>query len=503
VLSWFAGVEFSTVETVWSPYQKLSLSETDENNGEIGQFGLRVNNTGYQVLLDLSEQNVRSDPSRFPIDLRGFSQYDIPLLMHPNPKTVLIVGAGAGNDVAAALRHGAIKVTAVEIDPAILSIGSRYHPERPYDSAAVQTVTDDARSFFATSRVRYDVISFGLLDSHTATAMTNARLDHYVYTRESFEKAKSLLSPGGVMVVSFEAQKPYIADRMSIVIRDIFGREPISFRVPHSSYGMGGVIFVAGDQDTARQQISRNRQLASLIDNWQRRYPLGVTGTTPVATDDWPYIYLKTKSIPILYFFLAGLLFLLLIRSMKQWNAIDTFKRWRGTHWHFFFLGAAFMLLEVQSISKSSVVLGNTWLVNAVIISGVLVMILLANLMAARFPRISLVPIYLAICGVCLTLYFVDLARFASLPYFAKAIIVGTSTTLPMLFSGIVFIRSFADVTRKDEALGANLIGALVGGLLQSATFITGIKALLLFVLVLYILAFLTKPRIMTSPAPG
>ena len=35
------------------------------------------------------------------------------------------------------------------------------------------------------------------------------------------------------------------------------------------------------------------------------------------------------------------------------------------------------MLLEVQNISKAAVVLGNTWIVNAVIISGVMVMILL------------------------------------------------------------------------------------------------------------------------------
>ena len=52
------------------------------------------------------------------------------------------------------------------------------------------------------------------------------------------------------------------------------------------------------------------------------------------------------------------------------------------------------MLLEVQNISKAAVVLGNTWVVNAVIISGVLVMILLANLVAARFPRLPLGPVY-------------------------------------------------------------------------------------------------------------
>lgn len=255
-------------------------------------------------------------------------------------------------------------------------------------------------------------------------------------------------------------------------------------------------MFVAGDQDTVQQQIARNSQLASLIDNWQQKFPLGLTHTTPVATDDWPYIYLRTKSIPILYYLLAGVMMLLLIRSIRQWNATGLFARWRSSHWHFFFLGAAFMLLEVQSISKASVALGNTWLVNAVIVSGVLVMILLANLIAARFHGISLIPVYVCLFGICLGLYFVDIARFAFLPYGSKAAIVGSLTTLPMIFSGIVFIRSFANVSRKDEALGANLIGALVGALLQSISFVTGIRALLLIVLGLYFLAMLTKPRI-------
>jgi len=122
-------------------------------------------------------------------------------------------------------------------------------------------------------------------------------------------------------------------------------------------------------------------------------------------------------------------------------------------------------------------------------------MILLANLIVSRFPQIQLKATYVVLIASCLALYFVDLARFAFLPYAIKAVIVGGMTTLPMLFSGIVFIRSFTVVVGKDEALGANLIGALVGALLQSVTFVIGIKALLLIVAGLYFLSLLTKPR--------
>src|SRR5262249_57177043 len=143
---------------------------------------------------------------------------------------------------AGAVRHGAPDVVAVEIDPAILDLGRRFHPEHPYDSPAVRLVNDDARSYFATSTERFDVISFGLLDSHTTTAMTNARLDHYVYTLESLRQAKSLLAHGGVLVLSFEAKKPWIADRMAGALTQVFGTEPLSFRIPLTGYRCGGAM---------------------------------------------------------------------------------------------------------------------------------------------------------------------------------------------------------------------------------------------------------------------
>jgi hypothetical protein len=104
-----------------------------------------------------------------------------------------------------------------------------------------------------------------------------------------------------------------------------------------------------------------------------------------------------------------------------------------------------------------------------------------------------------ALIGISLALYFVDLAQFAFLPYAAKVLVVGSLTTLPMLFSGIIFVRSFARVEGKDEALGANMIGSLVGALLQSITFVVGIKTLLLIVAGIYFLSMLTRPRLNPS----
>jgi hypothetical protein len=130
-----------------------------------------------------------------------------------------------------------------------------------------------------------------------------------------------------------------------------------------------------------------------------------------------------------------------------------------------------------------------------VIISGVLVMVLVANVIAARWPRLPLAWVSACLLGSCLGLYFVDLSRLASLAYPLKATLVGLLTALPMLFSGIVFIHAFARTQRKDLALGANLLGALAGALLQSVTFLTGMRALLLIVAGLYLAAMLVRPK--------
>jgi hypothetical protein len=258
-------------------------------------------------------------------------------------------------------------------------------------------------------------------------------------------------------------------------------------------------MFIAGDLDSAKRQIAQNPRLGAYINQLQQTYPLSLSYTTKIATDDWPYIYLDSPRIPVLYYLLAGLMLLRFYISNRKWDTKDFVKRWHRSHWHFFFLGAAFLLLEVQNISKASVVLGNTWQTNAVIVSGVLVMAILANWITYRFPRIQVKVVYIALIAISLCLYFVDLAQFAFLPYATKVLVTGGLTTLPMLFSGIIFVRSFASVEGKDEALGANLIGALVGALFQSVTFVVGIKALLLIVAGLYFLSMLTKPKQLTQ----
>jgi hypothetical protein len=305
-----------------------------------------------------------------------------------------------------------------------------------------------------------------------------------------------MLAPGGVVFLTFESQQPYIGDRIAGALREVFGHEPESFWLPEGATGWGGLAFVTGRSGEISERLAEYPELAGRVEVLKRIQPTEITYTTRLATDDWPYLYLDRARIPLLYLLFGFLTAVLLFRLMV-WNGLGIrrfVEEWNRGSWHFFFLGAGFLLLEVQNISKAAVALGNTWLVNAVIISGVLAMILLANLVVLKIPSVSIGVVWAGLIGSVLGLYFFDLAPLGSLPYASKAILVGGITTLPMFFAGIVFARSFAITPAKDHALGANLWGALLGAGLQSVSFVFGIRFLLVLVLGFYVLALLTSP---------
>ncbi|MEK7790430.1 MAG: hypothetical protein AAB309_02255, partial [Deltaproteobacteria bacterium] len=167
---------------VWSPYYKITLIPSLVESKISGEklfhgYSLKVNEDSHQTALDFSDpffQKYGSDEGfigkrslELPYKIRAF-------------ETALIVGAGTGNDIAAALRSGVKEIDAVEIDPKILQLGQELHPEKPYQSQRVSAINDDARSFFKKTKKKYDTIVFGILDSHTQFSnMSNLRLDNY------------------------------------------------------------------------------------------------------------------------------------------------------------------------------------------------------------------------------------------------------------------------------------------------------------------------------------
>jgi len=482
-------------QTLWSPYQKLRIDEVGENRPDgswvhVG-YQLDVNETFYQRILNLSPEFLRQHVDLWPevadTDHRG---YNLIYRLMPPPENVLVVGAGTGNDVAAALRNGAQHVDAVEIDPVIVDLGRRFHPEKPYDDPRVTVVVDDARSFLKKTARRYDLVWFGALDSHTLTSsFSNVRIDNFVYTLESFQEARALLTDRGLMAVVFAAEKPFIGLRLCNMLEGAFGAPPRAFWAPEIRCfggGGGGPTFLAAKDNRLEERLAASERARQVIEEGSLRFE----GDIPLGTDDWPYLYLESRTIPRLYLIVMGVL---LVGAMLVGRRFTG--DFRHFDWPYFAMGAAFLLVEVQSVSKMAMLFGSTWVVNAIVVSSVMVTALLANAYVAWRPVRSLVPFYAGLVGVLLLNVAFPFRALLFLPALAKGVAAGGIMALPIFFSGVIFATAFTRSTTPSRALGANILGAIAGGACEAFSFVIGINALSLVAIAFYVWSLLAFRR--------
>jgi hypothetical protein len=138
--------------------------------------------------------------------------------------------------------------------------------------------------------------------------------------------------------------------------------------------------------------------------------------------------------------------------------------------------------------------LGATWLVSMVVILGVLTMVLLANLFAARFKTFSLLLYLPLIASVCFLYFFPHSAVLAWSSY-AKFLYSLLVIPLPIFFGGLIFSLSFRISDDPSFAFGSNLLGAMVGGFVEYLGMITGTRTLLLIVVLFYLASLATRMR--------
>lgn len=481
--------DYPETVTYWSPYQKLDLHPNYEN-GQIATYTLNVNDSWYQQIVDLSPRFVQSHANEFSRRPAEWRAYNLPYQFYPSPPSVLVLGSGMGNDVAAALRNGAGRVVAVEIDPLILKLGRELHFEHPYQSPRVHVVLDDARSYIENSKETFDLVVFSLLDSHTtASYFSNVRIDNFVYTQEAMEKARHLMKPDGLFVVKFQVETPWVVGRLYALMKATFGEDPIQFQVDTIPYDTGGRFFIAGSRQRLDQAMS-NSALAAFV----RGHSGMATQTARPTTDDWPYFYQHEPGLPI-----SVILVSIAVLLTFGWFLRQTRRSEGSLDFHFLLLGAGFMLLEAQIVSRMALLFGTTWVVNSIVISGLLCLIVAANVVYQRFPQIPLPWAYAGLFLSLIVSFAVPLQRLFFESMIAR---VGASTIvlcLPVFFAGIIFVSSFRKVNFQGSALGSNLFGSLAGGVLESLSLWFGLKSLIIIAAVIYAASAFPLLR----PAPG
>ncbi len=506
---------------VFSPYQILTLKGNRDSGMKVD-----VNNIYYQRILNLSDGNVKDKPHL--AEWRDY--YALPYRFKQNPDDVLIVGSGTGNDVAAALRHGAGHVDAVEIDPAILRFGRVLHPEGPYQSEKVTAHATDARAFIQYTGSTYDLIVYGLLDSHTLlSGNAGVRLDSFVYTVEALREARSRLKPGGIISLSFSMVRPELGRKLYLMLQQAFdGKSPVVYETGYD----GGYCYLIGDDLNATSTALP----ASLRDVTALCADPGVHAD--LATDDWPFFYMGVRKYPASYLLL--IVVLLAVSSIFVWqlglrapagfSSRPKFTRRRPAQpasqapWGqssvglfggtppaaepaaarsldpaspairfspaCFFLGAGFMLVETKGITELALVFGSTWIVICAVITAILLLAYVANLLVMRHgaPRLEIAYSLLIVSITAgLLVSRENMSMFGEWP---ARIGLTVLLTLPLFFAGFVFSSELKASSSVAVALSSNLLGAMLGGFLEYNAMYFGYRSLYVLAMAMYGFAF-------------
>ena len=467
-------------DTMWSPYYKI----TAHTQGE--ETVVEVNNIFHQSMAPVREKEYFY---QWPYTVFGDSFED-----------VLILGAGSGTDVASALQHGAQRVDAVEIDPVIVRLGRQYHPDGPYKDPRVTVVNDDARHYLRTADKQYDLIVFALIDSLTLQSSFSAvRLESFMFTEEAFRAAKARLKPNGVLVVYNYFREKWLVDRLANSARNVFGEEP-KVHI-HKEHGYLGVMLAGPGTQTVAQWPTPPEKVAAYNhpDVVSPGVPLDRDASIRPATDDWPFLYMREPHLPTHYAW--ALLGVLVVSVVAVLGTLVMVGGRLGTSIpvaslaQFFLLGAGFMILETKAITQFALIWGSTWVVASATIASVLVMAALGAWLASRLPRINPWLVGVPLMALLVLAYLLPIGSIGFSSLTTETLFFSLLTFSPVLLAGLLFSGSLKLTENTAFAYGANLLGAMLGGVAEYLALVTGYRLLLVAIALCYLAAIVLYPR--------
>ena len=457
---------------IWSPYYKVTVGQEGEDTV------VEVNNIFHQ--------------SMAPLDHKEYF-YQWPYMAFGNTfDEVLILGAGSGTDVAAALRHGAKHVDAVEIDPVILRLGREHHPDRPYSDPRVTIHNDDARHFLRSTNKKYDLVVFALIDSLTMqSSFSGVRLESYMFTEESFSAVRDRLKPDGLLVVYNYFRERWLVDRLANIAAVSFGAEP--WVHVHEARAYLGVIMagprlatLTSDPEIPERVTAYGQSHAPSPGRIHTRD----AGVEP-SSDDWPFLYLRDRHIPRHY--LAALALILIVSVIV---VLAVLRGQAGTwSWQFFLLGAGFMLLETKSIIQFALLWGSTWVVASLAITAVLCMALVSNYLVSKVEITrpwAVGAVLIALLGLN---YFLPIGRIGFESRAVESVFYAFLMFSPILCAGLLFGSAIKRSASLARDYGTNLLGAMVGGVGEYLSLVTGFRWLLLIIGLCYVGALAARGR--------
>jgi spermidine synthase len=116
----------------------------------------------------------------------------LPMLLHPDPESVLLIGLGGGISLGAVEKYDVSEIDCVELSPEVVE-AHRYFAEendRCWEDPRLNLVINDGRHFLLTTEKRYDIISVDPVDPPVST----------LYTRDFFQLCRDVMKDNGLML---------------------------------------------------------------------------------------------------------------------------------------------------------------------------------------------------------------------------------------------------------------------------------------------------------------
>ncbi|WP_150124947.1 spermidine synthase [Tsuneonella mangrovi] len=463
-------VETFTPGVSWSPYYKITTYRSDRDAP--GFLLIKANGVPHQLMA----------PASWKVK-QGERIYEAPYLRLPTNKLddVLIIGAGSGSDVAIALQEHAKRIDAVDIDPRILQIGTNQNIDRPYANPNVTKHVNDGRAFLESTNRKYDLILFALPDSLTlVSGASQIRLESFLFTKQAIESVRRHLKPDGAFAMYNYYRETWLIDRLAGTVAKVFGHSPCV----DTFAGAQATISVAMKQSAQRCQLSWN--------------PASTGSIIEPATDDAPFLYFRGDDFPPLYTItLLGIL----ITSLVVVRSLGGPLKGMRPYADLFFMGAAFLLLETKNIATFALLFGTTWFVNALVFTGVLLIVLAAVETTRRLRTPPLPVVYAAIAASLATAWIIHPEWLLPLPFLPRLAAATLLAFMPIYLANVAFSKRFQETADSQSAFAINLLGTIVGGCLEYCALYLGYNNLLIVTGLLYLIAFLLVPRQMAKVA--
>jgi len=140
------------------------------------------------------------------------------MLMHREPKNILLIGGGASEVINEILKYPFVEITYVELDPLIINFTNKYLKNEPWyklDNPRVNIVNEDARFFIKNTNKHFDVVLINLPNPY------NAQINRF-YTLEFYNELSRVLNEGAILSFGLTSSENYVSGQLAGFLKTIY-----------------------------------------------------------------------------------------------------------------------------------------------------------------------------------------------------------------------------------------------------------------------------------------